>query len=235
MIGRNAGSTTLGFTNTGLGRSVLHNLNGIPGLEAGNNTCAGYASGISITTGNSNTALGAQSLNGPLTGNDNLGLGVNAGTNYTGAESFNILIANQGVNGESNTIRIGDSGNQNRCHIAAIFGVTVVGAAVLCDSTGLLGTVASSERFKEDIHSIKESTILNLRPVSFKYKAEKEKLTHYGLIAEEVEKVFPELVLYEQDKTTPHSIKYHEMDVLLLVEIQKLRKELDELKRTLIL
>src|SRR5208337_453528 len=107
--------------------------------------------------------------------------------------------------------------------------VTVSGSAVLITSGGRLGDIVSSERFKKEIQAIPPNNFLDLQPVTFKYKKDTEDRFHFGLIAEEVEKVFPELVLYDKEKK-PYSVMYHEMPVLLLAEIQKLRKEIDELK-----
>jgi hypothetical protein len=114
--------------------------------------------------------------------------------------------------------------------IAGITGATVTGAAVLCSSSGQLGTIVSSERFKTDIKTLSSGDFIKLRPVSFQYKKQDNDDTHYGMIAEEVEKICPDLVVYGEDGN-PESVKYHEMPALLLAEIQKLRKEVDELKK----
>ena len=181
------------------------------------------------------------SLQRITTGSDNTCIGVDAGLNYsTGSESNNILLgaAVLGTASESNVIRIGNngsgSGQQNKCFVAGIAGITVTGSAVLCSATGQLGDVSSSIRFKENIESIIDSSDLyGLNPVSFNYKYEEEKTLHYGLIAEEVDKVMPNLVIYDKDNL-PYSIKYHEMPALLLVEIKNLKSEIEELKKIII-
>lgn len=198
------------------------------------NVFIGTTAGSSYTTSANgyNLAIGTNAFNACTNGDANLCVGVSAGSAWTSTESNNLVLFNQGVVGDSNTIRIGAQGTgfaqQNKCFIAGITAATVTGAAVLCSTAGQLGTIVSSERFKENIHELKESNILNVRPVSFHYKMI-EKL-HYGLIAEEVEKVMPELVLYD-DEGEISSVAYHEMTALLILEIQKLRQDVDNLKR----
>jgi hypothetical protein len=201
------------------------------------NTAIGFGSLIDLNGGNQNNALGSRSLQLLQTGSNNIGIGYEAGNNYSGSESSNIAIGSIGVTSESNVIRIGTqgagAGQQNTCYVAGITGATVTGATVLCSTSGQLGTISSSVRFKDDIKSITSTdNLLQLNPVSFTYNSEKEKVTHYGLIAEEVEKVFPELVVHGLDGL-PESVKYHEMPALLLAEIQKLRQEVNELKQRL--
>lgn len=124
------------------------------GFAAGNavtsgnsNTGVGYRAQPILTTGTFNDSIGSQCFNTLLTGSFNLGLGSGSGQNYTGAESSNILLANPGVLGESNTIRIGAQGSgsqqQNRAFMAGIVGVTVTGNFVNISSTGQLGSVSS--------------------------------------------------------------------------------------------
>ena len=216
-------------------------------------TVVGYASGNAINTGTINTAVGAFTLNilqsgtendafgasalgNILSGSYNLGLGRNAGSNYTGAESSNIMIRNSGTVGESNVIRIGTqgsgSGEQNTCFIAGISGATTsgTGTPVLIDTTGNLGTISSSERFKNEIKDLGDisSNIFKLRPVSFKYKEQPSHGEQYGLIAEEVEHVLPKLVHYDLDGM-PSSVHYHILPVLLLNELQKQKLVINDL------
>ena len=199
----------------------------------GNCAFAGGA-GQNLTTGQLNCFIGASSFFSCVTGSFNIGIGVNSGTSYTSSESSNIIIGNTGTVSESNVLRIGtqgsSSGQQSTCFIAGITGATVTGSAVLCSTAGQLGTIASSIIYKENINPIdSKHDVLKLNPVTFNYKSDSEKTTHFGLIAEEVEKVMPELVLYGDDGR-PESVAYHEMPALLLAEIKKLRSELDELK-----
>src|SRR4029077_2390943 len=136
-----------------------------------------------------------------FSGSLNTALGQNAGSALFGGESNNIDIgANvEGVTGESNTIRIGKTANQGRTFIAGISGVTVAGGVgVIVDTNGQLGTVVSSERFKDAIKPMDKASeaILALKPVAFRYKHELDPkgIPQFGLVAEEVEKVNPDLV-----------------------------------------
>ena len=218
-----------GNSNTSLGYLTLVSATNIA------NTAIGAGAMQALTSGDHNSCFGNNSLASLSTGTNNLALGINAGQNYTTSESSNVVIQNAGTASESNVIRIGtqgsSAGEQNTCFIAGIAGVTVTGAAVLISASGQLGDISSSIRFKEDIKTLwSNENILKLRPVSFKYKEEKEKFTHYGFIAEEVESLCPDLVVYKDDQ--PYSVKYHEMTALLLVEIQKLKQEITFLKES---
>ena len=208
-------------------------------LTGSNNAGFGQFGFEALTTGSRNSLLGNQCLNGITTGNSNLALGYNSGSSYTnGTESSNIMVANIGVLGESNVLRIGTQGTgdgqQDTCYIAGITGATVTGSSVLCSTSGQLGTISSSVKFKENIKDIagKSKDIYNLRPVYFNYKKDESKMTHYGLIAEEVKNVFKDLVLYDA-AGQPSSVAYHELPVLLLNEIKNLREELDQVKKKL--
>jgi hypothetical protein len=145
-------------------------------------------------SGGSNTATGFEALFF-TTGNSNIALGAGAGLNLT-TGSNNIDIGNQGIAGESNTIRIGTVGTQNATFIAGIRGDTVAsGVGVIVGANGQLGTVTSSERFKEAIKPMDKASeaILALKPVTFRYKHEldPEGIAQFGLVAEQVEKVTP--------------------------------------------
>src|SRR5204863_2294723 len=131
------------------------------------------------------------------TGAFNIALGDSAGFNTTGKN--NIDIGNEGVAGESNTIRVGAVGTQTTTFVAGISGVTVGGGVgVVIDTNGQLGTVVSSERFKNNVQPMEKASeaILALRPVTFHYKKELDPkgIPQFGLVAEQVEKVNPNLV-----------------------------------------
>lgn len=185
------------------------------------NTCVGSGTGIQLTGGNYNTLISAI-----------------AGENYSGTESNNIIIGNAGIIGDNNIIRIGSFGNSasstpnTACFVDGISGVTVTGTAVLVSASGQLGIAISSERYKENIRDLGDTSkaIFDLRPVSFTYKADEKKEVRHGLIAEEVEKTFPYLVAYNKEGI-PESVQYHELAVLLLNEVQKLKKEVEQLKK----
>ncbi len=240
------------------GLRVFHTFGGTTNLflgsEAGNFTLSGTAnnmtgqlSGASLTTGSQNAGYGLQSLNALQGGSDNtaygyfsLGslvsgsqntiIGRNAGQAYTTTESNNICIGYlvQGTIGDSNVIRIGNASNTT-CFITGISGVTVTGTAVLCSAAGQLGTIASSIRYKENIINMpNDISVMNLRPVQFNYKADANKTIQYGLIAEEVDKDFPYLCFYKDKK--PESVKYHELCVFLLAEVQRLSERVKKLE-----
>src|SRR5947199_317717 len=187
------------------------------------NTANGYYALYSNTTSNSNTAEGYQALQNN-TGSDNTGLGVNAGLNLT-TGSQNIDIGNSGVAGESNTMRIGRAGNQTRAFIAGIRGVTTANAnavPVVIDSAGQLGTISSSKRFKKEIKPMDQTSeaILSLKPVTFHYKSDGTGTPQFGLIAEEVAKVNPDLAVRDDDGEI-YTVRYEAVNAMLLNEFLK--------------
>lgn len=242
LVGSLAGNATLsGGNNVGLGDSVLGSLtsgfsNGFLGSSAGVSLLSGSLNaGIgsvtlaNLTTGSNNCALGANSLSQLKTGNYNIGLGFNVGHAYAGAESGNITIGAPGVVGESNITRIGFStlaGPTIKSFMDGIYAVITGGPAipVLVDASGQLGTGSSSKRYKDDIKDMGSDTdrLMKLRPVTFAMKNDASKIKNYGLIAEEVHEVFPELVVYKDG--IPEAVRYHDLAVMLLNEFQKLRR-----------
>ena len=204
------------------------------------------------TTGSSNTAVGASALGGSngdgntavgsgaliqSSGNFNTALGQNAGQALRGGESNNIYIgANvDGVRGESNTIRIGNT-DITDTFISGISGTTVAsGAAVFVDSNGHLGTVTSSKRFKEDIKPMNKASeaLYALEPVSFRYKKEIDPVgtSQVGLIAEDVEKVSPNLIVRDK-KGKAYSVRYDQVNAMLLNEFLKEHKKTEKLEAT---
>lgn len=177
------------------------------------------------TAGNGDVIIGSSALGG--SGGNNICIGAGAGSAYGSTESANICLAASGVNAESNVTRIGfGSGiaQQTACYIDGINTASVVGSAVLVDATtGQLGITVSSARFKENIESLASdvsSKLHNLRPVIFNYITDALKVPQVGLIAEEVAQVLPQLVQYGADGL-PVSVKYQDLPVLLLNELQK--------------
>ena len=217
----NTAASTTGFANTACGNQALFsNTTGFA------NAANGYQVLHSNTTGFQNTASGARALYSSTTGSRNIALGYRAGFYTTGSD--NVDIGNEGVVAESATIRVGTAGTQTRAFISGIRGVTT-GVAnaipVLVDGNGQLGTVSSSRRFKEEIADMGELTdrLLELRPVVFRYKPEVqagERPLEYGLIAEEVAEVFPELVVYDE-QGQPFTVKYHLLASMLLNELKR--------------
>jgi hypothetical protein len=179
--------------------------------------------------GNSNTANGGGALYSNTTGSGNIALGNNAGQKIT-TGSYNIAIGNSGLSTDSGVIRLGTVGLQRATFIAGINGVTTSGGVeVFINSSGQLGTVTSSRRFKDDIRDMGSASekLMNLRPVTFRYKKAAESGAHplqYGLIAEEVAKVYPDLVQYDK-AGKPFTIYYHLLTPMLLNELQKAHRQ----------
>src|SRR5207253_2479901 len=149
-------------------------------------------------------AHGFQALKGNMSGNNNVAVGSNAGANLTTGSNNIVIGANvPGVAGESGKIRIGKQGTQNGTFIAGISGVAVTGTQVVVNSFGKLDVAASSARFKEAIKPMDSAseTMLALKPVTFRYKHELDPdgIPRFGLVAEQVEKVNPDLVVRDDD------------------------------------
>lgn len=215
-----------GYENAALGQAAL----------AGNTTGAGNSGvGYRALAANSanfnNTAVGAQAL-ANATGGGNTALGAFAGLNLVTGNG-NLLIANSGADGESDTTRIGSS--QSRVFITGIRGVTT-GAnnatTVVIDGNGQLGTISSSRRFKDDIADMGEASdiLMRLRPVTFRYKshaASGQAARQYGLVAEEVAAVAPELAVHGADGQV-ETVNYHLLVPMLLNELQKQQRTIEE-------
>src|SRR5437763_14786484 len=144
-------------------------------------------------------------------------------------------IGNGGVAGDTNTIRIGDD-NQGETFISGVYGVSVAGLGVAMNSSSQLGTVGSSRRFKKDIKAMEQAseTILSLKPVTFHYRKEidPEGLPQYGLVAEEVEKVSPGLVVRDK-KGEIYTVRYEAVNAMLLNEFLKEHREVQKQKATI--
>ena len=220
------GNTT-GSENTAQGFSALNS-----NTTGSDNTASGLNALYNNTIGNNNTANGASALFNNTSGNFNIALGSQAGINVTG--SNNIDIGNAGVAGESKTIRIGTRGTQRNTFIAAISGVTVAnGVGVIIDNTGHLGTVVSSERFKDAIKPMDKASeaVLALKPVTFHYKKEldPEGIPQFGLVAEDVEKVNPDLVARDE-RGKPYTVRYEAVNAMLLNEFLKEHRKVEKLE-----
>ena len=188
---------------------------------------------MSNTTGGGNTAVGVVALVLNTTGSNNIALGVSAGFNLTTGNN-NIDIGNAGVTAESDTIRIGISGGQTRTFVAGISGVGVTGTPVVVDGNGQLGVVLSSQRFKDEITPMDEASeaILALKPVTFRYKHELDPkgMLQFGLEAEEVEKVNPNLVARDA-KGEVYTVRYEAVNAMLLNEFLKEHRKVEEQSR----
>jgi hypothetical protein len=232
---------TSGSSNTANGYQALYS-----NTAGAGNTATGALALSASMTGNYNTADGYDALLQNTAGNNNIALGYGAGSNlYAG--NNNIDIGNAGVVGDNNTIRIGSG--QTSTFVAGISGVTLAsGAPVYASSSGQLGTVNSSRRFKQDIQSMGQASdlLLALRPVTFRYKPELDPkgAPQFGLIAEEVNQVDPDLVLRDE-KNQIYTVRYDAVNAMLLNEflkehrkveaqdgeIQDLKKRLEKLER----
>ena len=164
-------------------------------------------------------------------GSYNIALGFDAGYNVT-TGSNNIEIGAQGTSSDNNTIQIGTQGTQTSTTIAGIYGTTITGSAVYVTPTGKLGVLASSERFKTDVTTMGEASekLGQLRPVTFKLKADPQGTTQYGLIAEEVAKVYPELVIRGADGRID-GVRYEELAPMLLNVVQQQQTKLADQAR----
>ncbi|HEX6903324.1 MAG TPA: tail fiber domain-containing protein [Thermoanaerobaculia bacterium] len=217
-------ANTSGVANSGFGVNALNS-----NTTGSSNTALGFQALFANVTGNSNTGVGANAL-GNATGSNNIALGRSAGFNIINGTN-NIHIGNIAPGNESNTIRIGNT--QTATFIAGINGATASGGVqVFVDAAGQLGTLTSSKRFKEDVRDMGETSdaLLLLRPVTFHYKAPYDdgaRLLQYGLIAEEVAKVAPELVQYDPTGQ-PFTVRYHALNAMLLNELQKQHAKVEE-------
>ena len=157
----------------------------------------------------------------------NIAEGYKAGYNLT-TGSNNIDIGNLGVAAESGTIRIGTTSTQTKTFIAGIYGTSVTGSAVVVSSTGQRGVTVSSARYKTAIAPMgSDASKLNqLRPVSFKLKSDATGTRQYGLIAEEVAKVYPELVIRDE-KGRIDGLRYDELAPMLLNQMQQQQQTID--------
>jgi hypothetical protein len=223
-------ANSFGNQNTAIGYQALAS-----NIFGSSNTAVGDGALSTMTIAGLNTAIGVAALRS-TTGTGNTGLGHSAGTNWTDG-SNNIAVGGgaYGEAGETATIRIGGNNKQNRTFIEGIFQTNVTGAAVYVTSDDRLGLTTSSVRFKEDVQDLEGvgDRLAELRPVSFRYKEEiadrAENPIEYGLIAEEVEEVFPELVLHDEEGR-PYAVRYRQLTPLLLAEIQRQQRELDRLR-----
>jgi hypothetical protein len=192
-------SNTIGFENTACGASALRN----------------------TTTGGGNTAVGFQALANNTTGVTNTALGFNCGFNVTTAD--NVIVIGTNVGGQN---------VDHSCFIGEIFGATSSsGTAVFINSEGRLGTLTSSRRFKEAIEPMDQTseTLFALKPVRFRYKKEIDSnmTPQFGLVAEDVERVDPALVVHDKEGN-PYSVRYDQVNAMLLNEFLKEHRKNEE-------
>jgi hypothetical protein len=240
-VGVGALTTNSGFANTAIGAASLFMATGFGNTAVGMDT-------LTQNTGIYNIAVGDATLENNTSGSNNIAVGRLAGVDVSGSGSNNILIGSLGSASDSGTIRIGSStsvdglcgicGPQTSFFAAGIRGVTTANndaIPVFIDSAGQLGTVNSSRRYKEDIQDMGDASsgLLRLRPVTFRYQkpfADGTKPVQYGLIAEEVAEVYPDLVAYSAVGQI-ETVKYQVLDSMLLNEVQRQEKEIGDLKQ----
>ncbi|HSC25134.1 MAG TPA: tail fiber domain-containing protein [Candidatus Babeliales bacterium] len=230
------GLNTSGGLNTAVGHTALaNNTTGSQNTATGHNALTANTIGtenvadgvnalMSNISGIRNTATGTSALPTVTTGNTNIGIGFTSGNGLTTGSGNIYINAVAGSPTESATIRIGTA--QTSTFIAGIRGVTTGIAdavTVLIDSAGQLGTISSSRTVKHNIENMNDdsSKIYQLRPVSFVYNGDTTNKKQYGLIAEEVNTVFPEIVVKNQ-QGEPETVQYHALLIPLLNELKKL-------------
>jgi len=229
--GSPAGNVAIGYNALSVGASS-------------NNVAIGVNAGAAVGA-NDNVIIGANGGGGAAGlnyGTDNTLIGTNAGNSFNGTESSNILIGSgvAGQNSTNNVCYIGNgtgtgTGQLNQTFIAGVAGITTGVAdaipVLVSASTDQFGTITSSIKFKDNVQDMGASSdfIMSLRPVIFNYKADAKKSNQYGLIAEEVHEIMPSFTVNDR-KGELLTVKYHELPILLLNEIKKLRSELNDLK-----
>ena len=218
-------TNTQGYGNSAFGQKSLYTMD-----LATLNSAFGYKALELNTTGFSNTGIGANALALTTTGDFNVAIGNGAGAGQTTGDN-NIYISNPGVAAESGKIRIGDTAH-DETFIDGIDGnIATGGVTVLINSSNELHTIVSSARFKQDVVDMGESSerLAQLRPVTFRYREQValgEDVAEYGLIAEEVAEIAPELVAYDAEGK-PYSVRYHVLAPMLLNELQKQQRTVD--------
>ena len=227
-------NNTTGSWNTANGYGALSsNINTIYNTAAGTfalhmnrgtgNTATGFSTLRSNSIGNNNTAEGREALGFNTTGSNNTALGVKAGSNLTtGNNNIDIGYNVTGVAGESNTIRIGNA-NITDTIISGIYNQTLfVGLPVFIMPNGILGTSSSSKRFKEEIKPMEKASeaVYSLKPITFRYQKDPANTPQFGLVAEDVEKVNPDLVVRDKEGK-PYSVRYDQVNAMLLNEFLK--------------
>jgi hypothetical protein len=229
------GTDALAFNDSGESNTALGAFALFDNIEGVGNTAIGREA-LQLNTGDENTAVGVGALPAVTTGSFNTAIGGIAGFGLT-TGSFNIFIGDIAgglVTTASNTISIGAGGGNvsNACWIGQIRGVQTVNndaIPVVIDSAGQLGTQSSSGRFKKDIKPMDTASeaLLALKPVTFHYKSDSKNRPEYGLIAEEVAKINPNLVVRDESGEI-YTVRYEAVNAMLLNEFLKEHKKVEE-------
>jgi hypothetical protein len=224
------GNTTGSFNASFGDRALVANTTGESNIAIGADAL------VLNSVGYQNTAVGRYSLAANTAGGGNIALGFFAGVNIIG--SSNIDIGSYGGRDDNGVIRIGNSPQHTSFYAAGISGVQIrEGVPVYINSDGQLGTVNSSIRFKEDVHDMADasSKLFQLRPVTYRYKqayADGSKPVDYGLIAEEVAKVYPDLVARDASGQIL-TVQYQKLTPMLLNELQKQHRQVEAQQETI--
>ena len=237
----------------GLGEQALNNSVGLGNIAIGSQAIGGPGSGglrnvgvgnsaLSSNAGTGNVAVGYAALSSS-TGDYTIAIGDQAGSGKFGANNYNIYLgASVGQSGstESGAIRIGTTANYTTFWAGGIRGVTTGSPSavnVVIDNQGQLGTISSSRRFKTDIQDMAEASsgLMRLRPVTYRYKqpyADGSMPIDYGLIAEEVAEIYPDIVTHSSDGQV-ETVQYQKVNAMLLNEVQRQHRELADVKARL--
>jgi hypothetical protein len=240
-----SGNTAFGgwslYSNVGGGYNTASGLSSLYENTSGQENAAdGYAALYSNTTGGSNIAVGPYALYTNTTGSNNIAIGSWSAYDLAAGSSYNIDIGNSGASSDNGVIRIGSNGNQGAFFAGGVRGVKTGlsnAVEVMIDGNGQLGTINSSLRFKEDVHDMAAASdgLMQLRPVTYRYKqpyADGSKPLDYGLIAEEVAKVYPDLVARDASGQI-QTVQYQKLTPMLLNEVQKERQLLEAQEETI--
>ncbi|HEX4696117.1 MAG TPA: tail fiber domain-containing protein [Candidatus Udaeobacter sp.] len=227
-------NTAVGTSGFGGGPALFNNTTGRF------NTAVGGAALSTNTVGGDNTAVGAGALNDNVEGNENAAVGLNALQRNTGSNNV-ALGSNAGSQATTGSDNVyigynvqGSAGESNACYIKSIFGQTASGGSgVFIDANSKLGTLTSSKRFKEGIKPMEKASdaLFALKPVTFRYKKEIDPAgtSQLGLVAEDVEKINPDLVVRDKEGK-PYSVRYDQVNVMLLNEFLKEHRRVQELE-----
>src|SRR6266542_277484 len=234
-----AGASALNHNNTGGFNTASGNNALASNTTGGGNTATGESALYSNTEGDGNTANGVGALFSNTTGGDNTAIGYEALFNSTGVNNIALgVLAGDNVTTADNVIAIGHPGANvsGSCYIGNIFQAPIAPDALIVgiDSTGKLGTMASSKRFKEEIQPMDKASeaLLSLKPVTFRYKNYKNSARQFGLIAEEVAEVNPDLVARDKNGEI-YTVRYDQINAMLLNEFLKEHRKVQELENGL--
>jgi len=214
-------SNTTGGANTAVGEGALQ-----ANVDGSNNTAIGERALFLHPTGSFNTAVGRGTLIGS-TGSLNTALGWQAGANQTGGQG-NVYIG-AGISGVA--------GEQNTTYIRNVYDSQATARVVYVNSDNKIGTLSSSRRYKEDIKPMDKASeeLFALRPVTFRYKKEidRARALSFGLIAEEVAQISPDLITRDRDGK-PETVRYDAVNAMLLNEFLKEHRKVEQQSREIL-